>query len=103
MHWRGVRAGLLRAAKIRPKRNAEPISKKIGRAFERIYATEEEKRAIRQFTAKIMRKREHSKSMGFRFVAETDPITQQLEKRTRELLGEKRADQFFSLCNDPYF
>ena len=101
--FRDFRRVVFRKLKVTPKRLAEPAEQRVERALSRIRATPEEAKAILAF-AKIAEARlEQKKLVKARGGIEEDAIFISLRERTHRLLGKERAEEFFDLCNDPYF
>jgi hypothetical protein len=101
--FREIRARVFNKMRIRPKRLAEPSEQRTERALTRIRATPEEAKAVIEF-AKMARSRlDQRKQYNAKGAIEDDPVFIRLKERADRLLGKDRADEFFGLCNDPYF
>ncbi|MEK6958467.1 MAG: hypothetical protein AABW59_00305 [archaeon] len=99
--FRRTREFVFRKLKIKPK--ITPPTQKIDRALIKIHATEKEAQAILLLAKAASKRAQQRKDYHARGYIEDDEIFQRLKKKTYDLLGEKRAENFFDICNDPYF
>jgi len=103
MVWRRIRAMILRKAGRKPRLGHEPTNQRVNRALKQIRATPEEIHESEQITIKALQRRVHNEQMGMRLNTSEDGVIQQTERDLTQLLGKRRAEKFFRLCNDPYF
>jgi hypothetical protein len=102
--WRSIRAVALRTLRVKPKpQTGENVARKIKQALHKIRSTEVERKKMIELTVQAINRQRQRRENGNGHSLTTDPILIELKKEAEKLLGKKRANKFFDLCNDPYF
>jgi len=81
----------------------ENVKRKVNFALNKIRASDEEGEKIIELTTKALRRAAQRRQNGNGHTIMNDPILLELKTEAEELLGKRRANKFFQICNDPYF
>jgi hypothetical protein len=102
--WRSFRAAAFRLVKIKPKpQTGENVARKVKLALFKINSTPQEKRKMIELTIKAINRQRQRHESGNGHSLTNDHTLKELKQEATELLGRRRANKFFDLCNDPYF
>jgi hypothetical protein len=101
--WRRTREIIFRKIGVKPKlRTPQSMAVKMNGALRTIGATETETKQIIELTKLANQRVVQRKEYGANGSAANDGVMVQLREKAEKLLGKKRADKFFGICNDPY-
>lgn len=103
MHWRQIRTRILNKFRRMPEETKRCHSERVADALRRIGATEAEQREIFSLFLQARERQLQRTEYKAKGSAHADERILELNKKAVELLGEKRAENFFAMCNDPYF
>ena len=99
--FRKARETIFRKLRVTPKNTSPQV--KVDRALIKIKATQKEARAILTLARAASERAEQRKSYNAKGNIEEDGIFITLKEKTYDVLGRRRAEEFFDMCNDPYF
>jgi hypothetical protein len=76
------------------------FQEKYRKALTAINATSTQIAEINKQTQRVIDRRQHVEVMGKKFDSQTDMVAKDAEEIITNLLGKKRANKFFKICNE---